>query len=68
MVNFLSFQFGNIVYFKDTNGVVYKYSCKAIETLKPEQVKEMVSGDWDLTLFTCTYNNVNRLAYRFELI
>lgn len=59
---------GNIAYFKDANGAVYKYKCKNIETLLPNQVEEMISGDWDLTLFTCTYNNAKRLAYRFELI
>lgn len=58
---------GNIAYFKDVNGNVYKYHCKAIETLSPKSVNEMVTGDWDLTLFTCTYNGVNRVAYRFEL-
>lgn len=59
---------GNIAYFKDVNGIVYKYTCTKIETLSPNQVEEMTTGDWDLTLFTCTYNNVNRLAYRFELM
>ena len=58
---------GNIAYFKDANGAVYKYKCKAIEVLTPNQVEKMNTGDWDLTLFTCTYNNVNRLACRFEL-
>lgn len=58
---------GNIVYFKDVNGAVYKYHCKSIETLSPKSVNEMVTGDWDLTLFTCTYNGANRVAYRFEL-
>lgn len=58
---------GNIAYFKDVNGNVYKYHCKAIETLSPKSVNEMVTGDWDLTLFTCTYNGANRVAYRFEL-
>ena len=58
---------GNIVYFKDANGAVYKYHCKSIETLSPKSVNEMVTGDWDLTLFTCTYNGANRVAYRFEL-
>lgn len=48
--------------------MVYKYSCKAIETLEPTQVEEMITGDWDLTLFTCTYNNAKRVGYRFELI
>lgn len=58
---------GNIAYFKDVNGTVYKYHCKAIETLAPSKVYEMQTGDWDLTLFTCTYNGANRVAYRFEL-
>ena len=58
---------GNLVYFKDVNGNVYKYHCKAIETLSPKSVNEMITGDWDLTLFTCTYNGANRIAYRFEL-
>ena len=58
---------GNIAYFKDVNGTVYKYHCKAIVTLAPNKVYEMQTGDWDLTLFTCTYNGANRVAYRFEL-
>lgn len=62
-----SLKVGNIVYFKDVNGAVYKYHCKSIETLSPKSVNEMVTGDWDLTLFTCTYNGTNRVAYRFEL-
>ena len=62
-----SLKVGNIVYFKDVNGAVYKYHCKSIETLPPKSVNEMVTGDWDLTLFTCTYNGANRVAYRFEL-
>ena len=62
-----SIKVGNIVYFKDVNGAVYKYHCKSIETLSPKSVNEMVTGDWDLTLFTCTYNGTNRVAYRFEL-
>lgn len=58
---------GNIAYFKDVNGIVYKYHCKAIENLSPKSVEEMTTGDWDMTLFTCTYNGANRVAYRFEL-
>ena len=59
---------GNIVYYKDANGAVYKYNCKSIETLEPTQVEMMITGEWDLTLFTCNYRGDKRLAYRFELI
>lgn len=62
-----SLSVGNIAYFKDVNGNVYKYHCKSIETLSPKSVEEMTTGDWDLTLFTCTYNGANRVAYRFEM-
>lgn len=58
---------GSLVYFKDASGNIYKYHCKKIETLSPKSVREMVTGDWDLTLFTCTYDGTNRVAYRFEL-
>ena len=32
----------------------------------PKQVKEMVTGEWDLTLFTCTLGNESRIAVRCD--
>lgn len=58
---------GTTMYFKDVEGNVYKYKCKEILTLAPDAVYEMQTGDWDLTLFTCTYSGANRLTLRFEL-
>lgn len=57
---------GSIMYFKDIEGKVYKYKCKEIVVLQPSDVYEMQTGDWDLTLFTCTYSNTERLTLRFE--
>ena len=56
----------DILYFKDMNGIVYKYKLKEKNILAPTSVKEMKEGDWDLTLFTCTYDGRARSAYRFE--
>lgn len=57
---------GNIVYYKEASGDVYKYKLKEVEILDPSDVYELQTGDWDLTLFTCTYDNRQREAYRFE--
>ena len=35
-----------------------------VETLAPTAVDEMTGGDWDLTLFTCTYSGQARVTVR----
>ena len=37
-----------------------------IETLKPRAIEEMDSGEWDLTLFTCTIGGSYRVTVRCE--
>jgi sortase A len=56
---------GSIVYFKDLSGNVYKYKLKDTEYLLPTDVQQMQTGDWGLTLFTCSYDNQKRIAFRF---
>ena len=58
---------GDLVYFKDLAGNVYKYKLSNVETLQPTDVEKMQEGDWDLTLFTCSYDNQKRVAFRFDL-
>lgn len=55
---------GSDVYFTDTEGTVYHYIVDNVETLMPEQVDEMIGGDWDLTLFTCTTGGQSRCTVR----
>lgn len=59
---------GDLIYFKDLAGNVYKYELTSIESLLPTDVKKMQQGNWDLTIFTCSYDNQERLTYRFELV
>ena len=59
---------GSIVYFKNMEGKLFKYKCTEVLTLSPQDVYELQTGNWDLTLFTCTYDNRNRLVLRFEQI
>ena len=50
--------------FTDTAGREYRYTVQAIQRLKPTDGERMVSEDWDLTLFTCTYRGNLRVAVR----
>lgn len=55
---------GETVTFTDVDGNVFVYEVAEIEILNPYAVEEMKSGDWDLTLFTCTYGGQERVVVR----
>ena len=50
----------------DMDGNVFSYEVSSLETLSPYAVSDMTSGDWDLTLFTCTVGGQSRLAIRCD--
>ena len=58
---------GDEVTFTDVDGVEYCYEVQGTETLGAYDVEQMLSGDWDLTLFTCTYGGQNRITVRCSL-
>lgn len=64
--NIKKLNIGDEVKFIDVEGVEYRYRVKEKEELHKTKVEEMVSGDWELTLFTCSYTRVNRIAIRCE--
>lgn len=57
---------GDLLTFTDMDGNVFWYQVMVIEILQPTAVEEMVSGDWDLTLFTCTIGGAARVTIRCE--
>ena len=59
---------GDTITFTDVDGNVFTYQMVERETLLPASIEEMESGDWDLTLFTCTVGGKSRVTVRFELI
>lgn len=59
---------GTEVIFTDADGHVFRYEIVEYETLQPHQVEEMITGDWDLTLFTCNLGGDTRYAVRCERI
>lgn len=57
---------GTAVMFTDADGQQYGYTVVSQDTLGPNDVELMVSGDWDLTLFTCNTGGQNRCAIRCD--
>jgi sortase A len=55
---------GDAVIFTDADGNKFSYHVADMEILQPQSVDEMKSGDWDLTLFTCTIGGRTRVTVR----
>ena len=59
-----SMEYGDTVRFTDVDGNVFAYEVTDFETLQPNQGEDLRTGDWDLTLYTCTFNSESRLVLR----
>lgn len=59
---------GDPVRFTATNSTVYNYKVTGTEIKGKYELQEILSGDWDLTLFTCTYGGENRVVVRCKRI
>lgn len=59
---------GDRVVFTDTEGNIFEYEISDLQTLRPTAVENMITGDWDLTLFTCTVGGRTRLALRCDRV
>lgn len=57
---------GDEVTFTDMDGNLFSYEVAAVEVLQPAAVEEMTSGEWPLTLFTCTLGGASRVTVRCE--
>ena len=55
---------GDSIFFVDVRGNAFSYEVAALETLAPTATDELASGDWDLTLFTCTVGGQSRVTLR----
>lgn len=52
--------------FTDMDALIYRYQLVHRETLDGGDVEGMTSGNFDLTLFTCTYDSQSRMVFRFQ--
>lgn len=55
---------GDTVRFTDMDGKVYDYAVGDLEILRPTATEEMITSDWELSLYTCTYGGTNRVTVR----
>ena len=55
---------GDEIRFTDADGNVFSYTVADLEQLRASQVEDMITGDWDRTLFTCTPGGQLRIAVR----
>lgn len=61
-------QEGDVVTFIDVTGIATDYEMIARDVLMPNAVAEMTAGDYDLTLFTCTYGGKSRVTVYFDRV
>ena len=59
---------GEKVTFTDVNGNEFDYEVVSIETVDGMDVEGLTSGEWDMTLFTCTIEKTSRVVVRCERI
>ena len=55
---------GTQVIFTDVEGHRFEYEVQSVEVLEPTAIEDMLSDEWDLTLFTCTTGGQARVAVR----
>lgn len=58
--------YGEEIRFTDLEGNAFSYRVADIEILQPDQLKDLLSGGWPLTLYTCTPGGQSRVVVRCE--
>lgn len=58
---------GDEIRFVDLSGHTFTYAVAETEVLEATAIEEMVTGGWDLTLFTCTLSGQTRFTVRAAL-
>ena len=55
---------GEEISFRDVDGHIFQYQVDDIETIPGTAAEDMHAGEWDMTLFTCTYGGKSRVTIR----
>ena len=55
---------GDKVIFVDMDGNIFNYTVGLVEVLGATDVAEMCDSEWDLSLFTCTFDSQSRVTVR----
>ncbi len=57
---------GDELSFTDMDGITIKYTVAALDILEPNDVEHMIAGEYDLSLFTCSYGGQSRVTVRCD--
>lgn len=57
---------GDEIIFTDAEGCEFTYMVSSQQLLGPMEIETLKTGDWDLTLFTCTIGGKSRVCVRCE--
>ncbi len=55
---------GDEIIFTSVDGRIYQYEVAEVLILEPTDIEELMDGEWDLSLFTCTYGGWTRVVVR----
>ena len=61
-------ELGDEVFFTDMDGKTASYAVVGKDILDPSAVEVMTAGEYDLTLFTCTYGGASRVTVYCNLV
>jgi len=76
MAHSYSSHFGNLstlsegaqIQFTDMDGTIWHYEVVVMDVLDAYAVEEMIAGEYDMTLFTCTKDRAHRVTVRCNMI
>ena len=58
---------GDTLQFMDMDGQVFRYVVSATEVVNPTATADVISGEWPLTLFTCSVGGRTRVVIRCDM-
>lgn len=56
---------GDLLILTTADGKIRTYICTQVLIIEPTEIDRMQAGEWDLTLYTCTYGGRHRITVRF---
>lgn len=66
--NLKNLSVGDEVIFADASGNLFYFQVAELEILQSTDIEGMQSGDWSLTLFTCTIDGQSRVTVRCDVV
>ncbi len=60
--------YGDIIEFTDMDGNTFTYEVREVEILQPDQLDYLCSGEYPLSLYTCTIGGRTRLTVRCHAV